>query len=57
MLLTLGFFLVFRLFAQLLTIVQVTLLTTYDMHKAVDRGTVMGDVKLAENSGEWKAGE
>ena len=43
---------------EALTAVQVTLLTIYDMCKAVDRGMVMGDVKLLEksggNSGEWK---
>jgi cyclic pyranopterin phosphate synthase len=42
-----------------LTAVQVALLTIYDMCKAVDRGMVMGDVKLLEKSGgksgEWKA--
>ena len=44
---------------EALTAVQVTLLTIYDMCKAVDRGMVMGDVKLSEKSGgksgEWKA--
>jgi len=39
--------------------VQVALLTIYDMCKAVDRGMVMGDVKLLEKSGgksgDWKA--
>lgn len=43
---------------EALTAVQVTLLTIYDMAKAVDRGMVMGDVKLLEKSGgksgEWK---
>jgi cyclic pyranopterin phosphate synthase len=34
-----------------LTAVQVALLTIYDMCKAVDRGMVMGDVKLLEKSG------
>ena len=42
-----------------LTAVQVALLTIYDMCKAVDRGMVMGDIKLLEKSGgksgEWKA--
>ncbi len=46
---------------EALTAVQVTLLTIYDMCKAVDRGMVMGDIKLLEKnggkSGEWKAGE
>jgi cyclic pyranopterin phosphate synthase len=46
---------------EALTAVQVALLTIYDMCKAVDRGMVMGDVKLLEKSGgksgEWKAGE
>jgi cyclic pyranopterin phosphate synthase len=45
---------------EALTAVQVALLTIYDMCKAVDRGMVMGDVKLLEKSGgksgEWKAG-
>jgi len=44
---------------EALTAVQVTLLTIYDMCKAVDRGMVMGDVKLLEKSGgksgEWVA--
>ena len=46
---------------EALTAVQVALLTIYDMCKAVDRGMVMGDVKLLEKSGgksgEWKATE
>jgi len=46
---------------EALTAVQVALLTIYDMCKAVDRGMVMGDVKLLEKSGgksgDWKAGE
>ena len=37
---------------EALTAVQVALLTIYDMCKAVDRGMVMGDVKLLEKSGE-----
>ena len=45
---------------EALTAVQVALLTIYDMCKAVDRGMVMGEVKLLEKSGgksgEWKAG-
>ena len=45
---------------EALTAVQVALLTIYDMCKAVDRGMVMGDVKLLEKSGGksgvWKAG-
>ena len=44
---------------EALTAVQVALLTIYDMCKAVDRGMVMGDVKLlgksGGKSGEWKA--
>jgi cyclic pyranopterin phosphate synthase len=46
---------------EALTAVQVALLTIYDMCKAVDRGMVMGDVKLLEKSGgksgEWRAVE
>jgi cyclic pyranopterin monophosphate synthase len=45
---------------EALTAVQVALLTIYDMCKAVDRGMVMGDVKLLEKSGGksggWRAG-
>ncbi len=44
---------------EVLTAVQVALLTIYGMCKAVDRGMVMSDVKLLEKSGgksgEWKA--
>jgi len=44
---------------EALTTVQVALLTIYDMAKAVDRGMVMGDVKLLQKSGgksgEWKS--
>ena len=44
---------------EALTAVQVALLTIYDMCKAVDRGMVMGNVKLLEKSGgksgEWRA--
>jgi len=44
---------------EALTTVQVALLTIYDMCKAVDRGMVMGNIKLLEKSGgksgEWKA--
>jgi cyclic pyranopterin phosphate synthase len=44
---------------EALTAVQIALLTIYDMVKAIDRGMVMGDVKLLEKSGgksgEWKA--
>jgi cyclic pyranopterin monophosphate synthase len=36
---------------EALTAVQVALLTIYDMCKAVDRGMVMGNVKLLEKSG------
>lgn len=43
---------------EALTAVQVALLTIYDMCKAVDRGMVMGEVKLLEKSGgksgDWK---
>ena len=46
---------------EALTAVQIALLTIYDMCKAVDRGMVIGDIKLLEKSGgksgEWKAGE
>jgi cyclic pyranopterin phosphate synthase len=42
---------------EALTGVQVALLTIYDMCKAVDRGMVMGDVRLLEKhggkSGDW----
>ncbi|ARU06021.1 cyclic pyranopterin monophosphate synthase MoaC [Comamonas serinivorans] len=45
---------------EALTAVQVTLLTVYDMCKAVDRGMVIGEVKLLEKrggkSGDWVAG-
>ena len=44
---------------EALTAVQVALLTIYDMCKGVDRGMVMGEIKLLEKSGgksgEWKA--
>ena len=47
-----------RVEMEALTAVQVALLTIYDMCKAVDRGMVMGDVKLLEKSGgksgEWR---
>ena len=43
---------------EALTGVQVSLLTIYDMCKAVDRGMVIGDVRLLEKSGgksgHWK---
>jgi len=46
---------------EALTAVQVALLTIYDMCKAVDRGMVMGDIKLLEKSGgksgKWKVGK
>ena len=42
---------------EALTAVQVGLLTIYDMCKAVDRGMVMGDIKVLEKhggkSGDW----
>src|SRR3954470_17578074 len=44
---------------EALTAVQVGLLTVYDMCKAVDRGMVMGDVRVLEKrggkSGDWQA--
>ncbi|MCY1257584.1 Cyclic pyranopterin monophosphate synthase [compost metagenome] len=44
---------------EALTGVQVALLTIYDMCKAVDRGMVIGNVKLLEKhggkSGDWVA--
>ena len=44
---------------EALTAVQVGLLTVYDMCKAVDRGMVIGDVRLLEKrggkSGDWVA--
>ena len=43
---------------EAITAVQVSLLTIYDMCKAVDRGMVMGDIGLLEKSGgrsgHWK---
>jgi cyclic pyranopterin phosphate synthase len=43
---------------EALTAVQTTLLTIYDMCKAVDRGMIMGDIRLLEKSGgksgTWK---
>ena len=57
----LGLVFLSSFFTEFLTAVQVVLLTIYDMCKAVDRGMVMGDVKLLEKSGgksgEWKAGD
>lgn len=45
---------------EALTAVQIGLLTVYDMVKAIDRGMVIGDVKLLEKSGgrsgHWTAG-
>jgi cyclic pyranopterin phosphate synthase len=42
---------------EALTAVQITLLTIYDMCKAVDRGMVMGEIQLLEKmggkSGHW----
>ena len=44
---------------EALTAVQVGLLTVYDMCKAVDRGMVMGEIRVLEKSGgksgDWKA--
>ncbi len=46
---------------EALTAVQVGLLTIYDMCKAVDRGMVMGDIRLLEKrggkSGTWQAAQ
>ncbi len=46
---------------EALTAVQVGLLTIYDMCKAVDRGMVMGAIRLLEKrggkSGHWRADE
>jgi len=46
---------------EALTGAQVALLTIYDMCKAVDRGMVIGDVRLIEKSGgksgHWQAGD
>ncbi len=36
---------------EALTATQVSLLTIYDMCKAVDRGMVISDIKLLEKSG------
>ena len=45
---------------EALSAVQVGLLTVYDMCKAVDRGMVIGDVRVLEKrggkSGDWAAG-
>ncbi|MFT5221697.1 MAG: cyclic pyranopterin phosphate synthase [Planctomycetota bacterium] len=45
---------------EALTGVQVSLLTIYDMCKAIDRGMVMSEIKLLEKSGgksgHWQAG-
>ena len=45
---------------EALTGVQITLLTIYDMCKAVDRGMLISDVRLLEKSGgksgHWKRG-
>ena len=44
---------------EALTAVQVALLTVYDMAKAIDKGMVIGDIRLIEKrggkSGTWKA--
>ena len=44
---------------EALTGVSVALLTIYDMCKAVDRGMVMGEIRLLEKqggrSGHWRA--
>jgi len=43
---------------EALTAVQITLLTIYDMCKAVDRGMTMQDIGLLEKSGgksgDWR---
>ncbi|QEP41904.1 cyclic pyranopterin monophosphate synthase MoaC [Ectothiorhodospiraceae bacterium BW-2] len=43
---------------EALTAVQITLLTIYDMCKAVDKGMVMGEIRLMEKlggkSGQWQ---
>jgi len=45
---------------EALTGAQLTLVTIYDMCKAVDRGMVIGDIRLIEKSGgksgHWQAG-
>ncbi len=45
---------------EALTAVSVAALTIYDMAKAVERGMVIGDIRLLEKrggkSGEWRAG-
>ncbi len=45
---------------EALTAVSVAALTVYDMVKAVDRGMVIGDIRLEEKtggkSGDWKRG-
>jgi cyclic pyranopterin monophosphate synthase len=44
---------------EALTAVQIGLLTVYDMCKAVDRGMVMGEIRVLEKhggkSGDWAA--
>jgi cyclic pyranopterin phosphate synthase len=45
---------------EALTAVQIALLTIYDMCKAVDRGMVIGGVRLLEKRGgksDWQAGQ
>jgi cyclic pyranopterin phosphate synthase len=46
---------------EALTAVSVALLTLYDMGKAIDRGMVIGDVRLQAKSGgrsgQWRAGD
>ncbi len=46
---------------EALTGAQIALLTIYDMCKAVDRGMVIGDIRLIEKaggkSGHWKRGD
>ncbi len=45
---------------EAITAVSIALLTVYDMAKALDRGMVIGDVRLIEKrggkSGQWRAG-
>ena len=44
---------------EALTAVSVALLTVYDMAKAIDKGMVLGDIRLIEKrggkSGDWRA--
>ena len=46
---------------EALTAVSVALLTVYDMGKAIDRGMILGEIRLTEKSGgrsgEWRAND